>query len=105
MVEQQQPPPPQPQPQQQQIKINFPPHLAGGAYANNLIVTHSQEEFTLDFIMVVPPAAAVTARVVVTPGNMKRMSTALQENLKKYEEKFGEVRRAEEPKAKIGFHP
>jgi len=62
----------------QEIKVNFPPNLQGGVYSNNMVVTHTKEEFILDFIMVAPPAGAVTARVIVSPGHMKRILAALQ---------------------------
>ena len=48
-----------------EIKINFPQDLQGGVYSNNMVVSHTKEEFILDFIMVAPPAGAVTARVIV----------------------------------------
>ncbi len=85
----------------QEIKVNFPPNLHGGVYSNNMVVTHTKEEFILDFLMVVPPAGTVTARVIVSPGHMKRILAALQENISKYENAFGNIQIAEEPKGKI----
>ncbi len=85
----------------QEIKVNFPPNLHGGVYSNNMVVTHTKEEFILDFLMVVPPAGTVTARVIVSPGHMKRILAALQENISKYENNFGTIQIAEEPKGKI----
>ncbi len=86
-----------------EIKINFPPDIQGGVYANNMVVTHTREEFILDFLMVVPPAGTVTARVIVSPGHMKRILGALRDNVSKYETTFGPIQMAEEPKGKIGF--
>jgi hypothetical protein len=88
-------------PNGQDIKVNFPPNLHGGVYSNNMVVTHTKEEFVLDFLMVVPPAGTVTARVIVSPGHMKRILAALQENISKYENAFGTIQIAEEPKGKI----
>ncbi len=73
--------------QKQEIKVNFPEKLHGGVYANNMIVTHTKEEFVMDYLMVVPPAGAVTARIIVSPGHMKRVVAALNENIAKYEQK------------------
>ncbi|MFX1476365.1 MAG: DUF3467 domain-containing protein [Promethearchaeota archaeon] len=87
-----------------EIKVNFPHQLQGGAYANNMLVIHTKEEFVMDFLMVAPPTGAVTARVIISPGHMKRIIAALQENVKKYEQKFGSIAAAEEPKGTIGFH-
>jgi hypothetical protein len=94
------------QPAKKEIKINFPESLRGGAYANSMFATHTREEFILDFVMVSPPAGSVTARVITSPGHMKRMVAALAENLKKYEAKFGKIAEAPEPpKPSMGFHP
>ena len=68
---------------------------------NNMVVSHTKGEFILDFLMVTPPAGAVTARVVVSPGHMKRILAALQDNISKYERNFGTIQVAEEPKGKI----
>lgn len=85
----------------QDIKVNFPPELQGGVYSNNMVVSHTKEEFVLDFLMVAPPAGAVTARVIVSPGHMKRILAALQDNISKYEKNFGTIQIAEEPRGKI----
>ena len=89
---------------QKEIQVKFPDHLQGGAYANNMVVSHTKEEFVMDFLMVSPPAGTVTSRVIVSPGHMKRVLTALQDNVSKYEKMFGDIQLADEPKAHIGFH-
>jgi hypothetical protein len=92
--------------QQKGIQVKFPDSLKGGVYSNYMIVSHSKEEFVLDFMMVMPPTGSVTARVVISPGHMKRMISALAQNVAKYEEKFGTLTAAEEPpKPTMGFHP
>jgi hypothetical protein len=87
-----------------EIEIKFPPELQGGVYANLMYVTHTKEEFIMDFIMAVPPAGTVTARVITSPGHIKRIIKALQENVDKYEKKFGKIEIAEEPKFSITKH-
>ena len=84
----------------QEIKVRFPEKIMGGSYANHMIVLHTKEEFIMDFIMASPPAGSVTARVITSPGHMKRIIKALQDNVKKYEDKFGEI---QESKAPQGF--
>ena len=86
-----------------EIKISFPEKMQGGVYANNMVVSHTKEEFILDFIMAAPPAGAVTARVIVSPGHMKRILEALRDNVSKYEKTFGTIQIAEAPKGTIGF--
>jgi len=68
-----------------------------GRYTNLLRITHTSEEFILDFINLVPPQGVVTARLVTSPGHLKRIIGALQTNLKRYEETFGQVREAPDP--------
>lgn len=68
-----------------------------GRYANLLRITHSREEFVLDFISAVPPQAVVTARIVTSPGHLKRIIQALVDNLDRYEQAFGPVQEAPEP--------
>lgn len=88
----------------QGIPISFPEHLRGGVYCNNMIVAHTKEEFVMDFMMIARLTGAVTARVIISPGHMKRVISALQDNLKRYEDKFGKITPAEEPaKGKLGF--
>jgi len=68
-----------------------------GRYSNLLRITHTREEFILDFINVVPPQGVVSARIVASPGHLKRIARALGQNLKHYEERFGEIAEAAEP--------
>jgi len=68
-----------------------------GRYSNLLRITHTREEFILDFIQLVPPQGVVTARVVTSPGHLKRIVRALAANLARYEESFGAVVEAAPP--------
>ena len=68
-----------------------------GRYSNLLRITHSREEFFLDFINLVPPQGIVTARVVTSPGHLKRILKALGANLDRYERMYGEIQEAPEP--------
>ncbi len=88
-------------PKQIEIQVMFPDHLKGGVYSNNISVAHTRDEFVLDFLMVAPPAGSVTARIILSPGHVKRVISVLAENLRKYEEAFGTIRAAEEPRGKI----
>lgn len=88
-----------------EIKVDFPQNVRGGVYCNNMVVAHTREEFVMDFMMILPPLGTVTARVIMSPGHMKRTISALQTNLKNYEDKFGKIQEAPEPsKGKLGFH-
>lgn len=68
-----------------------------GRYSNLLRITHTREEFILDFINLVPPQGIVTARIVTSPGHLKRIIRALAANLDRYEQNFGTIQEAAEP--------
>lgn len=86
---------PQPKPA---IAVRVPEHIQGGVYANNMVVGHTREEFVMDFLYVFPNQAVVNARVITSPGHMKRIIRALQDNMRKYEARFGEVKESSDPK-------
>lgn len=88
-----------------EISVSFPEHLKGGVYCNNMAVSHTKEEFIMDFMMIAPGGATVTARVIMSPGHMKRTVTALASNLATYEKSIGVITAAKEPEPRsIGFH-
>jgi hypothetical protein len=92
--------------EKKELQIYFPNELKGGVYCNSMMVTHTREEFIMDFMMIAPPVGSVTARVIMSPGHMKRVLSAIQTNLKTYENKFGTIQEAAEPgKGKFGFQP
>lgn len=91
------------QSKQQNINIKISDETLKGQYANMMMITHTKEEFVLDFMNVVPPQGIVTSRIITSPGHMKRIIAALSENLKKYEDQFGIVAEASNPNTEFGF--
>ena len=75
------------------LQVQIDEAVAHGIYANMALVNHTDAEFTLDFIYVQPqqPKAAVRARIITSPRHMKRLLLAMQDNLSKYEARFGVV--------------
>ena len=75
------------------MNIELPEDVAEGVYSNLAIIAHSQSEFVLDFIRMVPnvPKAKVKSRIIVTPFHIKRLANALADNIKKYEDKHGPI--------------
>ena len=90
--------------QPKQIQIKVKDDDLKGSYSNMMQVLHTKEEFVLDFFLVSPPTGVLASRVVMSPGHIKRMIKALQDNVGKYEEKFGKIEEAEAPEAKLGFN-
>jgi hypothetical protein len=88
---------------EQQINIKADDQTAKGSYSNNLIVQHTAEEFVLDFLNVFPPQGTLVSRVITSPGHMKRIQRAIEENIKAYEKNFGTIKESDGPKNSIGF--
>ncbi len=80
------------------MDIKAPEGTLGGKYANMMQVSHSPEEFVLDFISAFPPAGELVSRLVVSPRHMKRILRALSENITQYEKIYGLIQEASEPK-------
>lgn len=80
--------------QENQLQIDLPSDIAEGTYSNLAVISHSSSEFVLDFIRIMPgaPKAKVKSRVVLTPEHAKRLLSALQDNIARYERQFGKVR-------------
>ena len=76
-----------------QINIELSEEMAEGIYSNLAIITHSNSEFVIDFIRIMPgvPKAKVKSRIVLTPDHAKRLLLALGDNIAKYEEANGPI--------------
>src|SRR5690242_10473877 len=90
-----------------QLNIELPDDIAEGVYSNLAIISHSPQEFVIDFVRILPgvPKAKVKSRIVVTPEHAKRLMKALVENVKKYEAQFGTISDKEFPMVPMNFGP
>ena len=78
---------------QNQLNIELSDEIAEGVYSNLAIIAHSQSEFVVDFIKLLPnvPKAKVKSRIILTPSHAKRLLAALADNVRKYEGQFGAI--------------
>ena len=78
----------------QQLKIEIDEKVGQGDYVNFAVVTHSLAEFILDFIRVLPgvPKSKVKSRIIISPVHAKSFSKALEDNINKFEKKYGEIK-------------
>jgi allophanate hydrolase subunit 1 len=83
----------QPKDNQSQLNIELSEEMSEGIYANLAVITHSNSEFVVDFINVMPgmPKAKVKSRIVLTPQHAKRLMKALADNIKKFEAANGAI--------------
>ncbi len=89
----------------QQINIELGEKEAEGIYSNLAIISHSPAEFIIDFTRVVPgiPKAKVHARIITTPQHAKMLLRALEDNITKFETKFGEIKIDNQNNPQFGF--
>ena len=80
------------------IQIEFDENTGQGHYANFAMVTHSQAEFILDFIRLLPgmTKAKAKSRIIMAPVHVKTLLMMLQDNINKFEDKFGEIKVAKQ---------
>lgn len=88
-----------------QLNIELAEEIAEGIFSNLAIITHSNTEFVLDFIRVMPgiPKAKVKSRIILTPEHAKRLSQALQDNIEKFEAANGRIKAQDETHFPMGF--
>ncbi|MBS9773681.1 MAG: DUF3467 domain-containing protein [Tenacibaculum sp.] len=89
----------------QQLDIELDQEMADGVYSNLAIINHSNTEFIVDFINIMPgmPKAKVKSRVILTPQHAKRLMNALAENVHRFEEAHGEIKDYEQPTIPMNF--
>ncbi|HLW20341.1 MAG TPA: DUF3467 domain-containing protein [Cyclobacteriaceae bacterium] len=81
----------------QQINVELSEEIAEGVYSNLAMIAHSNSEFVIDFIRLMPgvPKAKVKSRIIMTPDHAKRLVAALKDNIDKYEQAFGKIENGE----------
>lgn len=93
------------QPRGNQLNIEISEEVADGIYSNLAIITHSNSEFVVDFVRVMPgvPKAKVRSRILLTPQHAKRLMRALADNVQKFEQVHGPIRETEMPEIPMNF--
>jgi hypothetical protein len=96
---------PEEQPVPNQINIELTDEHAEGVYSNLAMVAHSNSEFVIDFMRLMPglPKARVKARVIITPEHAVRFLAALRDNISRYESTFGPIRQTNEVQFPMNF--
>lgn len=84
---------------QPHLDIELSEEIAEGIYSNLAIITHSQSEFVIDFIKIMPgvPKARVKSRILLTPQHAKRLAKALADNISKFEQQHGKIKEFDTP--------
>jgi hypothetical protein len=75
----------------QDMQISTQDEISRGHYSNSMLISHGPEEFIIDWLLQSPNGVHLVSRIIVTPAHLKRIVSALQDNLAKYEESFGDL--------------
>ncbi len=88
-----------------QINVELPEKESEGIYSNMALIVISPQEFIFDFARVMPGVnkAKIYARVIMTPAHAKMLLRSLEENIKKYENDFGQIKIYGQEEKNIGF--
>lgn len=83
-------------PQSQEVRHSHvgalvPAHVATGIFSTGAVVLQGQHEFIVDFLLRMQQPQQVAARVVLPPQVVVQFIQALQENIRKHEDRFGEI--------------
>lgn len=91
--------------QEGKLNIELTEEVADGVYSNLVIISHSNTEFVLDFVKVMPgmPKAKVKSRVLMTPQHIKRLKKALEENIAKFESQHGDIKEIDSASFPLNF--
>ena len=94
------------QEQGNQINIELSEDMAEGIYSNLAMIAHSNSEFVIDFIRMMPgvPKAKVKSRIIMTPEHAVRFLQALKDNVERYQDSFGDIKdMSDMPKMPFNF--
>lgn len=88
------------------LNIQLDAEIAEGTFSNLAFIAHSDAEFIVDFINMLPgsPKGKVKSRIILTPQHAKRLTHALLDNIQKYEKQHGEIHIKEKTNAPIHFN-
>jgi len=93
--------------QKMKLEIQMNDDVAAGQYINMAVVNHNDSEFVIDCIYVQPQAAKarVQSRLITSPRHAKRLLLALQSNVERYENKYGNIDLTEMNSSQLSNHP
>ncbi|MGL4609865.1 MAG: DUF3467 domain-containing protein [Trueperaceae bacterium] len=75
-----------------EFKLELDKDTARGRYANMAVIAHTKDEFMIDFALAYPgQPPLVSSRIITSPHHAKALLKSLEDNIKRYEERFGEI--------------
>ena len=79
--------------EQPSLDIELSEKIAEGIYTNFSIISHSDTEFVLDFVRIIPgmPNGRVKSRIILNPVHAKQFLELFNHQIQVYEKQFGEI--------------
>ena len=75
-----------------EIKLEIDKETAKGTYANMAMIAHTKDEFIIDFALNYPGRSPqINSRVITSPQHAKAFLKSLEDNIRRYEARFGEL--------------
>lgn len=75
-----------------ELKLDIDKETARGRYANVAILAHTRAEFFLDFAVAYPgQSPSVSSRIITSPQHAKALLRSLEDNVRKYEARYGVI--------------
>ncbi len=76
------------------LQLQGSAEVAKGNFANITILNHNAANFLIDFAFLPPGSnkGIICSRIVMTPMDLKKFFLTLNDNITKYENKFGEIK-------------
>ncbi|MBI3961365.1 MAG: DUF3467 domain-containing protein [Deinococcus sp.] len=76
------------------IQVELDPQAAEGIYSNAALISHTPNEFILDFARLFPgqEKARIRSRIITSPAHAKAFLASLRDNIARYEAKYGEIK-------------
>ncbi len=76
-----------------ELKLEIDKDTAKGQYTNMALIAHTKDEFILDFAFAYPgQSPIVNSRVITNPQHALAFLRSLEENISRYESKFGKIK-------------
>ncbi len=75
-----------------EFKLELDKETARGRYANVAVIAHTKDEFVVDFALAYPgQAPLLQSRIITSPQHAKALLRSLEDNIRRYEARFGEI--------------
>ncbi len=81
-----------------QLKFEIDKETMRGRPTNGALIAHTADEFLFDFVLVMPgQQPVVSARLVTSPRHAKALLRSLEDNIKRFEARHGQIPEPKRP--------